>query len=1032
MSKYIIADPSDESVSAIKSFILKFEQKPEILNPSFDTDLFGFILSEKPDIILISVELPDLNGAEVCKELKTNHYFNKIPVILYGTKSVRQHFFNAIIESGAEAFFLHPFDELSFSLQLRTLLKLSRTFLHETTAPGSFTNQESTPTTNTIKSKDLTALKKAQADILEKEMLYRNLVERLPDGVYKSTHEGKFVEVNEAMVKMLGYDSKEELLAIDIKTGLYFQPEDRESLVLQEKYEEMGIFRLKRKDGSGIWVEDHGWYSLGNHGEVLFHEGIMRDITERKIAEEELRESEVRFKMLYEKAPVGYQSLDENGYLIDVNETWLELMGYQKKEVIGSWFGDFLTPEYGELFARQFPIFKTSGTIHTVYEMVKKDGSIIIIQIEGRMRHAVDGTFKQTHCVLSDVTERRKAERAIADERILLRTLIDNIPDPIYVKDTFGRKLLSNRADLDILSLSNENDVLGKTDMELSYPGNALQTFSDDISVIQTAQPILNKLEFFVDQKGTKRYFLTSKIPLKNDSGEIIGLVGVGHDITAQKQSEQKIIQLLKGIEQNPASIIITDTSGNIEYINSKFTEISGYTFDEVKGKNPKILQSGHTPKAEYKRLWDTITLGNEYHAEIQNRKKNGELHWESILISPIRNEEGTIVNYISIKEDITNRKKTDLEILKLSVAIEQNPASVIITDTRGVIEYVNKKFISISGYSKKELIGKIVRILKPGHTNEETYIEIWNRLFAGKEWRGEHQNRTKNKEKYWESVLISPIKNQEGKITNYIILSEDISDRKKMERALIASKEKAEESDRLKSAFLANMSHEIRTPLNSILGFSDLLTDQELDSDSRKEFATLINSSGNNLLSIINDVLDISKIEAGQITLVENEFSAQNLIKQIQKEYFHKANSKGIELKLASQEFDQRIMIHSDESRIKQVLINFVGNALKFTDSGFIEIGASIVTNNIQFYVKDTGIGIAKDYHDKVFERFRQVESSPSRKYGGNGLGLAITKNLAELLGGKIWLESEPNVGSTFFFSLPETCIVSKASSKE
>lgn len=1027
MSKYIIADVSNESVSAIKTLIQKLDQEAEIRCPSVDNDLLSIVLSEKPDIILINIGLPDLNGAEVCKELKTNQYFNKIPVILFGTKSVQQHFYNAIIESGAEAFFPYPFDELSFRLQLRTLLKLSCTFLHETTTPESFT----IPASNTNKTKDLTALKKAQADILEKDMLYRNLVERLPDGVYKSTHQGKFVEVNDAMVKMLGYDSKEELLAIDIKTELYFKPEDRESMVLQEKYEEMGIFRLKKKNGSGIWVEDHGWYSLGSHGEILFHEGIMRDVTERKIAEEELKESEVRFKMLYEKAPVGYQSLDENGNLVDVNGTWLELMGYQKKEVIGSWFGIFLTPEQAELFKKRFPAFKTTCNIRSEFEMVKKDGSIIAIQIEGRIGHSADGTFKQIHCVLSDITERRKAEKAIADERILLRTLIDNIPDPIYVKDALGRKLLSNRADLDILGSTSESTVIGKTDMELSYPGNASQTFSDDMWVIQTAQPILSKLEFFTDQKGTKRYFLTSKIPLKNDSGEIIGLVGVGHDITAQKQSEQKIIQLSKGIEQSPASIVITDTSGNIEYVNSKFTDISGYTFEEVKGKNPKILQSGHTPKAEYKRLWDTITLGNEYHAEIQNRKRNGELYWESVLISPIRDEEGTIVNYMSIKEDITNRKKTDLEILKLSVAIEQNPASVIITDTGGVIEYVNKKFVSVSGYSKKELIGKIVRILKPGHTNEETYIEIWNRLFAGKEWRGEHQNRTKNKEKYWESILISPIKNQEGKITNYIILSEDISDRKKMERALITSKEKAEESDRLKSAFLANMSHEIRTPLNSILGFSDLLTDHELDHDSRKEFANLINSSGNNLLAIINDVLDISKIEAGQVTLVENEFSVHNLITQIQKEYFHKANSKGIELRLASQELDRRIMIQSDESRIKQVLINFVGNALKFTDSGFIEIGASLVMNNIQFHVKDTGIGIAKDYHDKVFERFRQVEASPTRKYGGNGLGLAITKNLAQLLGGKIWLESEPNVGSTFFFSLPETKIVDKASPK-
>ena len=176
----------------------------------------------------------------------------------------------------------------------------------------------------------------------------------------------------------------------------------------------------------------------------------------------------------------------------------------------------------------------------------------------------------------SEISNPIKAEKAIADERILLRTLIDNIPDPIYVKDILGRKLISNRADLEILGSLNGNNVFGKTDIELSYPGDSSQTYLDDMSVIQTAQPILNKLEFFTDKQGAKRYFLTSKMPLTNDSGEIIGLVDVGHDITVQKQSEQKIFQLSKGIEQSPASIIITDTLGNIEYVNSKFSEISG------------------------------------------------------------------------------------------------------------------------------------------------------------------------------------------------------------------------------------------------------------------------------------------------------------------------------------------------------------------------------------------------------------------------------------------------------------------------
>ncbi len=736
---------------------------------------------------------------------------------------------------------------------------------------------------------------------------------------------------------------------------------------------------------------------------------------------EELRKSEERFKLLYEKAPVGYQTMDGNGYLVEVNDTWLELMGYTKEEVIGRWFGDFMTPEYAEVLKKELPISQTSGKIVAEFELKKKDGPIVFIHLEGQIGLADNGISKQIHFILSDITERRKAEKLIADERILLKTLIDNVPDPIYVKDTEGRKLLSNKADLEILGCTNESSVLGKTDSELSYPGDPVQTYNDDISVIQSGQPIRNKLESFTDNQGKKRYFLTSKIPLINDSGEITGLVGVGHDITLQKENEQKIIQLLKGIEQSPASIIITDIEGYIEYANSKFTEISGYHFDEVKGKNPRILQSGTTSVEEYERLWTTIKSGNEYQTEIQNRKKNGELYWESIHISPIRNEEGTIVNFMAIKEDISERKRADLEILKLSVAIEQNPASVVITNIYGEIEYANKKFITDLGYSKDELIGRVLRIFKPGHTSNEVYTQIRNNLFAGEVWKGEHLNRTKNHETYWESVQISPIRNQEGIITNFVVLSENINDRKKMEKDLITAKEKAEESDRLKSAFLANMSHEIRTPLNSILGFSDLLATPDLAPEVRKEFATLMNTSGNNLLAIINDILDISKIEAGQINLILNEFSVLSLISNIQKEYSFRASSKGIEFKLNPGNTTHGLLIISDESRIRQVLVNFVGNALKFTSSGYIEIGIKHIDSELQFYVKDTGIGIPEDYHDKIFDRFRQVETAQTRKYGGNGLGLAITKHLAELLGGRIWLESQPNSGSTFYFALPD-----------
>jgi signal transduction histidine kinase len=245
------------------------------------------------------------------------------------------------------------------------------------------------------------------------------------------------------------------------------------------------------------------------------------------------------------------------------------------------------------------------------------------------------------------------------------------------------------------------------------------------------------------------------------------------------------------------------------------------------------------------------------------------------------------------------------------------------------------------------------------------------------------------------------------------------------METELLVSKEKAEESDRLKSAFLANMSHEIRTPLNSIIGFSDLLLDPDFGQDQRDEFIRMIGASGNNLLNIINDIIDLSKIESGQISFKISRLSIQKLIGDIQKEYSYRAVEKGIELRLDPSTSNLKdIYFESDELRLKQILINFVGNAIKFTEKGYIEIGFRIEENRIEFYVKDTGIGIPEEYHEKIFERFRQVDSSYTRKYGGNGLGLAISKSLAELLGGEIWMESEVGKGSTFFFTIAKAIV--------
>jgi len=493
-------------------------------------------------------------------------------------------------------------------------------------------------------------------------------------------------------------------------------------------------------------------------------------------------------------------------------------------------------------------------------------------------------------------------------------------------------------------------------------------------------------------------------------------------DVTKRIQSEQKLRVLSQAVEQNPASILITDTKGNIEYINTKFTEVTGYLSEEIIGKNPNILNSGISTPEIYNELWKTIQAGNEWQGQFQNRKKNGEIFFESAVILPILNEKGDITHFLSIKEDITHKIHSEKQIKTLSKAIEQSPSSIIITDAEGKIEFVNFKFTSLMQYSMEEVKGRSPRIFNPGHTNIDAYETMWEKLRSKKVWEGEFENRKKDKNYFWENVIIAPLLDEKSLISNYILIMEDISEKKKMIQELIDAKEKAQESDRLKTAFLQNMSHEIRTPMNAIIGFSDLLPDVFDSPEKLLSYTTIIKERSSHLLQIINDILDIAKIESGQLPIHVEMYDLNSLFRELESfftEYQERINKKHINFNINSSPLDSPILI--DQIKLKQILINLISNAFKFTHEGNVQVDCLLSINNVLlFSVSDTGIGIAENKKNEIFNRFNQIDSDTARLYEGTGLGLSIVKGILDLLGGKVWLESEPDKGSTFYFTFP------------
>ena len=353
---------------------------------------------------------------------------------------------------------------------------------------------------------------------------------------------------------------------------------------------------------------------------------------------------------------------------------------------------------------------------------------------------------------------------------------------------------------------------------------------------------------------------------------------------------------------------------------------------------------------------------------------------------------------------------------------VEESPTSVIITDLRGKIEYVNRKFTTLTGYTRAEVLGKNPRLLKSGRQSPSIYAELWRTIVAGGEWRGELCNRKKNGELYWELAAISAIRGDDGTIAHFIAVKEDITDRKGMEELLHHAKASAEAANLAKSQFLANMSHELRTPLNSILGFSQLLEMQGMErtgalTDKQREYLRWIRDGGEHLLDMVNDVLDLSKIEAGRVDLEKRPFDTATLIHRVLTTVRSLAAKKHLHV---DTDFDPELgLLDADEVRIKQVLYNLLSNAIKFTEREHkIGVEARGRGDACEITVWDEGIGIDLADRERIFEPFEQLRKG--HEGHGTGLGLTIVKNLVELHGGAVTVESDVGKGSRFTVRLP------------
>lgn len=528
-------------------------------------------------------------------------------------------------------------------------------------------------------------------------------------------------------------------------------------------------------------------------GDISFALGIFAREQRRHAAEAALQTSEARLQFLMSSTPAIIYSLRAGS---DFATTFLspnirDVLGYEPADVIadpGFWPAH-LHPEDAAAAVALIAGLETKSAIAREYRFRHADGSWRWMHDEMRITRDAQGRATELVGYWFDITERREAEEALKEREEVFSTLVGQAYDAIgLVEAETGRIAEFNRA---------AHEMLGYTREE--YEGFSLA----DIEAALVPEEIRVRLGAMLKEGGAMFETLH-----RHKDGRLIDvrvsarlilirgrsyLSGIWRDISAEKRAEAEVRKLSRAIEQSPAAVVITDLTGAIEYVNPRFEALTGYTLADVKGKNPRVLKSGLTPDAVFAELWRTISAGGVWRGEIINRKRNGEVFTELAIITPVKDGAGRATHYVALKEDITERKRTEADLRKLSRIIEQAPLSIAITDLQGSLEYVNPAFLENTGYRRDEVLGQNPRVLKSGLTPPEVYAEMWRTLTAGQVWRGELQNKRKDGSTYVERAVIAPVSNESGAPTHYVALKDDITERKRTEEALRETRERYE-----------------------------------------------------------------------------------------------------------------------------------------------------------------------------------------------------------------------------------------------